>query len=135
MEQEADGHELASLASLEPRTQILVIPISEAQLQYAVEVSSRLRQAFGARVELYLKLESTLGNALAHAHRRGIPEVVLVGEEEAADRNITIRHMAEGEQRTLPLEDVSAGELFRERREGVSPHPSAGRSTKGATNP
>ena len=135
MEQEADGHELASLASLEPRTQILVIPISEAQLQYAVEVSSRLRQAFGARVELYLKLESTLGNALAHAHRRGIPEVVLVGEEEAADRTITIRRMAEGEQRTLPLEDVSADELLGERREGVSPHPSAGRPTKGATNP
>jgi len=89
------------------KTDVLVIPISGTEMRYAVEVARRLRRKLGVSVELYLKMGSSLGNSLAYANRRGIPQVVLVGEDEEMRRTITVRRMDDRKQYTLLLDDIS----------------------------
>ncbi|MCG2769977.1 MAG: histidine--tRNA ligase family protein [Anaerolineae bacterium] len=111
---------------------ILVIPITEAEMQYAVEVSLRLRRELCMRVELQLKPGSSLGTSLAQANRRDILLVVLVGEDEARHRTITIRYMADRKQLTIPLDEVSEKDFLGDESGRISPVASHGLLTKGA---
>ena len=111
---------------------ILVIPITEAEMHYAVEVSLHLRREVDMRVELHLKPGSNLGTSLAQANRRDIPLVVLVGEDEAMHRTITIRHMADRKQLTIPLDEVSEKDFPGKHPERTYPAASHGLLTKGA---
>ena len=94
---------------------ILVIPITAAEMRYATDVARLLRRELGVNVELHLNAASSLGSSLADAHRRGIPQVVLVGEDEATRRTITIRWMADRRQETVLLDSIRWGALLQAR--------------------
>jgi len=113
---------------------ILVIPIAEAEMQYAVEVYLHLRCKVNMRVELHLKPGSSLGTSLAQANRRNIPLVVLVGEDEAKHRTITIRHMADRKQLTIPLNEASEKDFLGDDHRSISPVVSHGPFVKGANS-
>ncbi len=133
VEREGNGEEVDAFDSEGSRTDILIIPVSEAEMQYAAEVSLRLRHELGLRVELYLKPGGSLGSSLSHANRRGIPLVALVGEDEAMHRTITVRHMADRKQLTVLLDEVSEGDIFGAHRGRTSPVPCSGPLAKGAS--
>ena len=131
-EVEENKPEVGRLDSHASPMDILVIPITEAEMQYAVAVYLHLRREVSMRVELYLKPGSSLGTSLAQASRRDIPLVVLVGEDEAGHRTITIRHMADRKQLTIPLDEVSEKDFLGDESGRISPVASHGMLTKGA---
>ena len=127
-----DREKVDSLGSYGSPMDILVIPITEAEMQYAAEVSLHLRREVDMRVELHLKPGSNLGTSLAQANRRDIPLVVLVGEDEAEHRTITIRHMTDRTQLTVPLDEVSEKDFLGEEHGRISQVASHDLLAKGA---
>lgn len=68
------------------------------------EVSEKLRGA-GFNVETWLETTTKLEKQLKYADKKGIPNVIIIGEEEVGNNTITIKDMNSGEQETKPLED------------------------------
>jgi histidyl-tRNA synthetase len=86
-----------------PPMPLLVVPAQETDNLEAARIATRLRQTYN--VEL---APAGLTNALRRADKRGIPHVVIVGQKEAADGQITLRHMADSIQKTITLAALDA---------------------------
>jgi threonyl-tRNA synthetase len=93
--------------------QAIVLPISDRLNEYAETVRERLR-AVGVRVELDDRGES-VGRKIREAELRKIPNMLIVGDREAADGTVSVReHRAGGAPRAQPVVgSVSLEELIR----------------------
>jgi threonyl-tRNA synthetase len=82
--------------------QVAVLPITDAQLEYARCVADRLRAA-RIRVDLDSRPER-VGKKIAEARTRRIPYMAVVGGREAEAGTVQVRNRA-GEQSSEPLEE------------------------------
>ena len=85
-------------------SKVLVIPFSQENMDYAIKISSLLRQnkiICGVYYE-----EKGLKPKLKYANRLGIPYVCIVGEDEEKQNKVTIKNMETGEQKTISLEEI-----------------------------
>jgi threonyl-tRNA synthetase len=82
--------------------QVVVLPIEEAQLPYAHELTAELRRA-GLRAVCDASRDS-LARRVALAHERAIPHVAVVGKREREARSVSLRS-ADG-QRTLAIAEA-----------------------------
>ncbi len=83
---------------------VLFIAFDETSHRYAFENLIRVRQA-GINAEIYpdpVKIQKQM----KYANDRQVPFVVLVGESERNNKQLTLKNMASGEQQTLVLEDL-----------------------------
>ncbi len=85
--------------------QVVVVPITDANLPYAHTVTERLR-GHRVRVELDDRPER-MGRKVAEARDRRVPYVLVVGAREAEAGTVSVRDRA-GEQTTERLEDFCA---------------------------
>jgi threonyl-tRNA synthetase len=96
--------------------QAAVLPITDAQLNYAREVGERLRRA-GFRVEVDERSES-VGRKIRDAELRKIPYMLIVGPREAENGEVSVRLHQEGDVGSMPInrlvERLSAATLERE---------------------
>ncbi|HEX5871477.1 MAG TPA: threonine--tRNA ligase [Longimicrobium sp.] len=84
--------------------QAVVLPISdEKHLEYAQEVTARLRKA-GVRAEL-AQYES-LNYRIRQAEKQKVPYILVVGEREQEQGTAAVRRHKVKEQRVLPVADV-----------------------------
>jgi threonyl-tRNA synthetase len=90
--------------------QVAVLPIADAQLEYAREVEQQLRR-HRVRVELDDRSER-VGKKIAEAQARKVPYMLVVGKREAASGEVSVRDRA-GEQVSRPLADF-LGDLLAE---------------------
>ncbi|MFO7899273.1 MAG: HisS family protein, partial [Planctomycetota bacterium] len=91
-------------------TRVLVAPMGAATVGPALRAASRLRRA-GIATEVYLG-DARLGKQLKHADRQGIGVVVILGGDELAAGEATVKEMDSGEQARVPLDELS-GEIER----------------------
>ncbi|MBR5538082.1 MAG: histidine--tRNA ligase [Clostridia bacterium] len=84
---------------------VLVIPMSDDFVK-AVEVATALRDA-GIRTQLYTEKKKFKAK-IGYADKLGIPYVVFLGEDEIVNNVITLKDMASGEQKTLPVAEAVA---------------------------
>jgi len=84
--------------------QILVTVFDDTFRQESAQITQQLRQA-GISTELYTQ-SAKLGKQFKYAGRRGIPYVIVIGEEESAKQQINLKDMQTGEQQTLTIEDA-----------------------------
>jgi threonyl-tRNA synthetase len=82
--------------------QAVVIPITERQHAYAAEVCSALRGA-AFRVNLDDRSEK-VGYKIREAQLKKIPYMLVVGEREAAAKQVAVRHREAGDLGPQPLE-------------------------------
>jgi len=84
---------------------VMVVPFDSAQVLYALEVAATLRASMP--VITYTE-QSNLGKKLKYADRMGVRYVVLIGEDEVAQRVVTLKDMTLGDNEQMPLEDLLA---------------------------
>ncbi|MBO0685724.1 MAG: threonine--tRNA ligase [Candidatus Dormibacteraeota bacterium] len=84
--------------------QVAVLPITDAQLEYARCVADRLRRS-RVRVEVDERPER-VNKKIAEARSRRVPYMAVVGGREAEANAVGVRNRA-GEQSTEPLEDFA----------------------------
>jgi threonyl-tRNA synthetase len=86
--------------------QVRVLPISEKHHEYGREVVAALRAA-NLRAELDESAES-LGKKIRSAQMEKLPYLLVIGDKEQEDRNVTIRHRGTDEQQVMPLAQLAA---------------------------
>ena len=84
-----------------PSADLLVTVFDAGSLPGSLQLATELRRA-GLRTEVYLGPPGNLRKQLQYADRLGIPIALLVGPDERASGEVTIRDMSTGEQRTIP---------------------------------
>jgi histidyl-tRNA synthetase len=85
---------------------VMVTIWNEESINDSIALAAELRGA-GLRVDLYPEADK-LGKQFKYASGRGIPFVVVVGEEERARREVALKNLSTGEQQTLPGDRVAA---------------------------
>ena len=82
---------------------VLVAPFDSAQLPRALEVAHELRSV--CPVITYVE-DAAIGKKLKYADKLGVRYAALVGEDEAAAGDVTLKDMQTGENRRMPVRDV-----------------------------
>ncbi len=82
--------------------QVMLIPITDAQLDYAKEVEEKL-QAQGFRCELDARSEK-MGYKIREAEMNKIPFMCIIGKNEAAEGKVTLRQHTVGDLGSMSLE-------------------------------
>lgn len=84
---------------------VMVTIWSEDSIADSIALATELRSS-GLRVDVYPEAEK-MGKQFKFASSRGIPFVVIVGDDERAREEVAIKDMASGEQRSLTRADVA----------------------------
>jgi histidyl-tRNA synthetase len=85
-------------------TEILVLNFGELETKYALEIINQLRN-LGIRSELYPD-QVKLKKQMSYADSRKIPYIIIAGEEEIRNKELTLKIMATGEQKKIPFPDI-----------------------------
>jgi len=88
-----------------PITKVLVTIFSPMLKDTSIEVTSIIR-INGINTEIYLDENTSLEKQLKYADQKGIPYVIIIGENEAKEDKVTLRDMKTREQKTVPLKDL-----------------------------
>ncbi len=86
--------------------QVRVLPIGEAQTEYAARVTEQLKDA-GLRVHLQASNEK-IGAKIRQATLDKVPYMAIVGAKEAEKGAVSVRHRKDGDQGVMPVEDFAA---------------------------
>jgi histidyl-tRNA synthetase len=84
---------------------VLVTLWNEASISESVALAHELRR-LGLRVDLYPEADK-LGKQFKYASERGIPAVIVLGDEERARGEVAIKDMRSGEQRSVTRDQVA----------------------------
>ncbi|MDA3054665.1 MULTISPECIES: threonine--tRNA ligase [unclassified Campylobacter] len=84
-------------------TQVAIIPIGEAHSAYAKEISAMLRE-LGIDTEILTKNE-TLNKKIRTAEKQKVPLIIVLGDNEVANRSVALRDRRAREQRNLGLSE------------------------------
>lgn len=84
--------------------QLLFVAFDEKTHRYAFECLNKVRAA-GIHSEIYPD-PGNLKKQMKYANSRNVPYVVLVGDEEMASGQLSLKNMASGEQEQLSLEKI-----------------------------
>ncbi|MDR2813323.1 MAG: histidine--tRNA ligase [Prevotellaceae bacterium] len=91
--------------SVQVGTRVMFTNLGEREEAYAIALAAPLRKN-GVSVEIYPDRKK-LQKQLEYANRRGIPYVVIAGEEEMAQQKVSVKNLRTGEQRMLPAADLA----------------------------
>ena len=84
--------------------QVAVLPVSDKNLDYAMEVTRQLKDA-GLRVKLNDRADK-IGAKIRQAELEKINVMLVVGEKEAAENTVSVRRRFEGDQGVSSLETL-----------------------------
>ena len=87
-------------------TRVLFLNFGETEQPAALRAMKRLRAA-GIPCEMYPDA-AKMKKQMEYANRRAIPLVVIIGSDELAAGNATVKNMATGEQQAVPLAELAA---------------------------
>jgi histidyl-tRNA synthetase len=87
----------------EDEKRFLIVTTGEKLLSKAIDISRMIREKFPCEVDL---MRRRLGKALKYADSKGIPFVIIVGEDELKRGRVILRDMKTGTQREVPIERI-----------------------------
>lgn len=82
----------------------LFLNLGQDEALYSMKAITLLRRA-GIKVEMYPD-NAKMGKQFQHADKRGIPYTVIVGGDEIANNQYTLKDLASGEQKKVSLEEL-----------------------------
>ena len=83
---------------------VLVAPISNNEIEKALETATALRNA-GINTEIYLE-DKKIKAKFKYANKLQIPYVITIGEEEIKNNTLSLKNMETGEQTNITLEEA-----------------------------
>ena len=86
--------------------EVLVVPMGPEQMPQALSAAQKLRQA-DIKTDVYYQ-QKGMKQKMKYAGKLGIPYVMLIGEEEAANQQVTLKNMNQGQQATMVIEEAIA---------------------------
>ena len=86
--------------------EVLVVPMGPEQMPQALKAAQQLRQA-DIKTDVYYQ-QKGMKQKIKYAGKLGIPYVMLIGEEEAANGQVTLKDMNQGQQATMVIEEAIA---------------------------
>jgi threonyl-tRNA synthetase len=101
--------------------QAAILPIADRHFEYARGVRSRLAAA-GLRIEIDERQEK-IGYKIRAAQLQKIPYMLVIGDREAAEGTVAVRHRTDGDLGSRPLEgfvQLAADEVRARRREAAA---------------
>jgi len=87
-------------------TEVLIVNFGEKESVYACKILDSLH-GLNIRSELYPDAQK-LKKQFSYADSKKIPYIIMAGEDEIKENSITIKFMSSGEQKTIPLADLSS---------------------------
>lgn len=81
---------------IESLTDTLIIPMDEEVNEYGIEVLNKLRSR-GEAVDIYLE-DGKFKKKMTYADKLGVKEVIILGADELANKEVSIKNMQTGEQ-------------------------------------
>ena len=97
------ARQLELIPKLETSSRVLVTVFSEKLLPQSIKTANLLRQS-GINTEIFLNPSEKLDRQLKYANKKGIPWVILIGENETSTNLLTLKNMESGRQETLPFQ-------------------------------
>lgn len=88
---------------LEDNEKYLIVPIGDT-FEFSMEVLAKL-QSNGKAAEVYLENDK-IKKKMNFANKLGMTKVILIGEDEAALREVTVKDMESGEQNKIKVEEL-----------------------------
>ena len=85
---------------------VLFANMGENEIAYVVPIAAKLRAA-GIPCEIYPD-GSKLKKQFEYADRKGIPYLVIVGDQEVTEGTVTLKNLASGQQRAIPKDALAA---------------------------
>ena len=85
--------------------QAIVLPLADRHVDYAREVAGGAAWRPGCAPTLDDRTES-VGRKIREAELRKVPYMLVVGDREAEQRAVALRRHREGDQGTVPLDEV-----------------------------
>jgi len=86
-------------------TQVLVTIFSQKLLQKSIEIVTFLRKN-NINAELYLNPEKKLDKQLKYADKKGVPYVVILGEDEVKKNVVKLKDLTTGKQKEVSFENL-----------------------------
>ena len=84
-------------------TKVLIVPLV-SDMMFPLKICTALREQ-GVPTEVYFE-QSKMKTKLSYANKLGIPYVILVGEDEIKADLFSLKNMATGEQKQLPVKEI-----------------------------
>ncbi|WP_276882449.1 histidine--tRNA ligase [Anaerococcus tetradius] len=81
---------------IESLTDSLIIPMDEEANEYGIEILNKLRSR-GEAVDIYLE-DVKFKKKMTYADKLGVKEVIILGADELANKEVSIKNMQTGEQ-------------------------------------
>lgn len=88
-------------------TEILIIPMSEEENFYAIDILNILHDK-GKNADIYLE-GGKLKKKFSYADKIGVKYAYIIGGEERENKTITVRNMKTGEQENIEFESIKKG--------------------------
>ena len=85
-------------------TQVMFVNFGEKEMRYSLPLLTQLRQA-GINTEIYPDA-AKMKKQFSYANNKGIPYVVIIGDEEMKENTLTFKDMEKGTQEQLKMDQV-----------------------------
>lgn len=92
------------LPSIDTKTKVFLTVMDNKLWKYIMKIATKFRE-IGINTEVQLT-PSKLGNQLKYASKKGIPWVIIIGEEEKATKQMQLKNMLSGEQSLVSIEEA-----------------------------
>ena len=87
-------------------TEVLVLNFGDSEIEYGLKILGLLRN-LEVKAEIYPD-QVKLKKQMSYADSKKIPYIIIAGEDEIKNKSVTIKIMSSGEQKTIPLKDLSS---------------------------
>lgn len=86
-------------------SKVLICFMTENFLEYGLEILAELREK-GINAEIYPNSTAKIDKQLKYANKKGIPNVIIIGSDEAQARKVSLKNMKSGDQKVLAISDA-----------------------------
>ncbi len=96
--------QLGLVPSIQTKTEYLVSILDQDIQEYALRVCNVFRKN-GRNVEMYPEIVTKIAKVFKYAEKRGIQNVILIGEDEESKNKINIKNIESGDTKVLDFSD------------------------------